>query len=590
MKYMSISKKIIFLTIALLIVISTAIIIANRFYYRRDMREQLRDGQLPLITDKALSEVDSTIMAPGRGVMLLLKNPFFLEWLKDGEPADRLPLVFDMLDSLKNHYGIVSANFASQRSMNYYAVNPEGRHTWFMDESDASSWGWFGDFRDGGKPQHTNIYVNDPDWGTAAYTNFRIEVNGAYRGLIAIGLSLEDLAKTMGKLKPGKDGAVFMFDPDNTIRFIDDNALVGKKLSELKPAYVANRQIMDRSARSSFSYFQDGYEHLVSVAKVDSLGWFLACEVGTREFDEKIKGTILTTIGLSLGFILLGCLLSAYFARSITSPIELVTQALAQEARSLTGHVQSISSASELLDAGSSQQTAIVENASTAIAELSASVERNASNIHAIEGDMHKTGGDLDACRQSVSHMVNAMGDINHSSEEIGKILKTIEDIAFQTNLLALNAAVEAARAGEAGKGFAVVADEVRSLAQRSASSVHETEQMITETGVRINRGSEIVQDLEKRFDTIASAFTGVKDTVGKIGETVAEQNHGIEQVNQAMGQVNRHAQEVTKATSGMSRISAAISSQIGNLHGTIRALGSMLQRSGKDGDGSLRG
>ena len=576
---MSITKKIVFLIIGLLLAISAVIIGINRSFYQRDMRRQLQNIQLPLVSDKVLSDIDSTIMEPGRGVMLLVDNPFFHKWIRGGQPESEIGDVFAMLDSMRKNYGLLSVNFASAASLNYYAASADGHATIHMDDLASDAWSWFAQFRDSRLPQFTNVYVNDPTWKTTAYTNYRIELDGAFQGLISVGLSLEALAKRMGELKPGADGAVFMFDDEGVVRFIDDNALVGKKLAELKPAYQRHWQEITGQDRATFSYVQADGERIANISRVPGLGWRLASEIGTREFKDDLNRTIFTTTLISLAFIVLGIVVGVWFASSITRPISLITTSLVGEADTLSGYAETISSICGNLDASSSQQAAVVDGASASIAEMSGSITRNSQNAEQVGGLMRRSDDDLHSCLEAMTQMVGAMNDINHSSGEIGKVLKTIEDIAFQTNLLALNAAVEAARAGEAGKGFAVVADEVRSLAGRSAASVQETSQMIDQTANRVARGMTIVNQLEEKFTAIQTSLGQVKGMTEKIGEATYEQTHGIEQVNQAMAQVDKYSREAADETGSMTRISSDISGQVSNLHENIRQLGSLLSR-----------
>lgn len=133
-----------------------------------------------------------------------------------------------MLDSMRKNYGLLSVNFASAAGSNYYAASSDGRAAMQIADLESADWSWFPRFRDSGAAQVTNVYVNDPVWKTASYTNYRIELDGEFKGLISVGLSIEALAKRMSELKPGKDGAVFLFDDAGTVRFIDDTALVGK--------------------------------------------------------------------------------------------------------------------------------------------------------------------------------------------------------------------------------------------------------------------------------------------------------------------------------------------------------------------------
>ncbi len=579
MRRMGIVKKIVLLIIVLLLITATAIILLNRYFYQRDMRQQLQGVQLPLISDKVLAEVDTTIQEPARGVMLLVNNPFFREWISAGEPQEGVDTVFRMLDSMRENYGILTVNFASASSLNYYAASGAGHNTIVMDDLASDAWSWFPAFRDSNDARFTNIYVDDPAWGTTAYTNFRIDIGGTFAGLISTGLSLEALAKRMDEMKPGADGLVFMFDADGVIRFAPDNALVGAKLPDLKPAYRDNWSRLAGAARSSFSYVQGGQERIVAVSRVPGIDWFLACEIGTGEFESTLRATIWTTVGMSLALIILGSVLGVVFARSITRPLEDITNGLVDEADRMSSFAGEISRASVNLDSSAKEQTAVVDGASASISEMSTSIAHNAENAGSVSELMNKSEADVQAGLEAIRQMTGAMNDINHSSGEIGKILKTIEDIAFQTNLLALNAAVEAARAGEAGKGFAVVADEVRNLAQRSAASVQETAAMIGETSNRVDRGTAIMEELDGKYQDIMATLEQIRDMTGRMGETTYEQTHGIEQVNQAMAQVDKYARQAADEAASMTEISNSITGRVEELRGTIDALGALLNR-----------
>jgi methyl-accepting chemotaxis protein len=139
---------------------------------------------------------------------------------------------------------------------------------------------------------------------------------------------------------------------------------------------------------------------------------------------------------------------------------------------------------------------------------------------------------------------VGAMGEINQSSRKIADIIGVIDEIAFQTNLLALNAAVEAARAGEQGRGFAVVAAEVRALAQRSASAAKEIKALIGESVVKVQAGTELVDESGKALDVIMESIKKVSMIVGEIAGASREQAKGIEQVNLAVSQMDETTQQ----------------------------------------------
>jgi methyl-accepting chemotaxis protein/methyl-accepting chemotaxis protein-1 (serine sensor receptor) len=155
--------------------------------------------------------------------------------------------------------------------------------------------------------------------------------------------------------------------------------------------------------------------------------------------------------------------------------------------------------------------------------------------------------------------MVVAMSDINASSDKISKIIKVIDEIAFQTNILALNAAVEAARAGEAGMGFAVVANEVRNLAQRSAQAARDTAPLIEESIAKSKEGKLKVDQVAAAIRSITEDAGGVKTLVDEMNLRSKEQSKGLLEVSRAIVQM----QSVTQASAASAEQGAAAAEQL---------------------------
>ena len=152
--------------------------------------------------------------------------------------------------------------------------------------------------------------------------------------------------------------------------------------------------------------------------------------------------------------------------------------------------------------------------------------------------------------------LTDAMDDISKASEQIGGIIKAIDDISFQTNILALNAAVEAARAGSAGKGFAIVADEVQSLANRSSQSAQNIAELIENSMKLVAFGASLSSDTMNALSAVVSSAQTSMEMVEQIANSAARQSEAIKQLTQGMQQISDVVQ-TTASTAEESAISA---------------------------------
>lgn len=188
------------------------------------------------------------------------------------------------------------------------------------------------------------------------------------------------------------------------------------------------------------------------------------------------------------------------------------------------------------LSSRTEQQASNLEKTASNIKEMTGSVKQNADNAKQAD-ELVKTARYRAECGGNVvGDAVSAMNEINHSSAKIADITSVIDEIAFQTNLLALNAAVEAARAGEQGRGFAVVASEVRILAGRSATAAKEIKDLIQDSVIKVESGTELVNRSGKTLEEIVSSVEQVSDIVAQISTSCQEQSIGIDHVNNAIG------------------------------------------------------
>ncbi|WP_415908709.1 methyl-accepting chemotaxis protein [Oleiharenicola sp. Vm1] len=244
-------------------------------------------------------------------------------------------------------------------------------------------------------------------------------------------------------------------------------------------------------------------------------------------------------ITAAVAFVLLAGL-SLAVARSIPRPFAEVIRRLGEAADGNDHSSRALSQNSNVLAEGASSQAASLEQTSASLEEISSMAKRNAEGAARAKELATHARHSADQGTHEVSAMNDAMSAIKESSDGIAKIIKAIDEIAFQTNILALNAAVEAARAGEAGAGFAVVAEEVRALAQRSAVAARETAERIDDSVAKSRHGAEVCAKVAAGLQEITAKSREVDELVGEIARASVEQTQGIEQVNRAVGQMDK--------------------------------------------------
>lgn len=210
----------------------------------------------------------------------------------------------------------------------------------------------------------------------------------------------------------------------------------------------------------------------------------------------------------------------------------------------IQGEASEISSAADDLSARTERQAATLEQTASALDELTSSVKSAAEGAAHANSLVDTARENAEASGDVVREAVDAMGEIEASSQQISKITGVIDEIAFQTNLLALNAGVEAARAGEAGRGFAVVASEVRALAQRSSDAAREINALISASGGQVKRGVDLVDQAGAALKGIVESVKEISQNVSEIAVSSREQSAGLAEINSAMNQLDQVTQQ----------------------------------------------
>jgi len=295
------------------------------------------------------------------------------------------------------------------------------------------------------------------------------------------------------------------------------------------------------------------------------------------EMESLQNSTIMLVLVLAVVGVIVGIVVAILIVSSIVGPLTKINNNLRDGAEQVASASEELSSASQQLAEGSSEQASSLEETSATLDESSSMLQQTAENTSRATEIAQRASKASDKGSNEMKEMMQSMKQIKDSSGELSKIIKVIDDIAFQTNLLSLNAAVEAARAGEAGAGFAVVAEEVRNLAQRSAKAAQDTTDIIEKNVKMSESGVTVAQRVQEALQEINTQSNELSTLIDQINSASREQTQGINQINQAVSQMEQVTQQNAANAEETASSSEEMSAQAESLNEIVSRLNEMI-------------
>ncbi len=563
---------------------------------------------LPSIVEQARLQIENKLSEPIILSKGIAQNTLVHAWAKNNEPKAETPAIVNYFQSFIDINGAALAFYVSSQSNNYYTHNglfktvsaDEPRDVWFFNTLKA------------GNDVSLNLDSDETTKKLTVYVNVLAkDVNGKVLGVAGLGYDVSEIIKIVEDSKVGKSGYMFLLNSNNVIVAHKNSSLLGKSVSELD---IGKNLVTSLSNASDtleiFDGTMDQAEVYLATTDLAGLGWRLVTVLPQAELRDQVNGVVSTSVSSGIILAILFILVSLYIANSVSKNITEVgdklkemaasggdlTHKLDDRANNELGYlasgfnailskfadlVREIIAAEEAISYGveqlkktadgsvklsenQQQQTEMVATAITemgqTISEVSSIAQKTASDTSSAVKDTHNTNDVMLHLSRTMSGLAEAMtgseksiAELANQAESINSVVDVISSISEQTNLLALNAAIEAARAGEQGRGFAVVADEVRTLASRTQDStqqirsqIEQLQQAAANSLAAIKDGSKNSSDLAGQAVNASDSLTGIRNRFDTISEGNIQVAAATEEQASVVNHINESAQTIS--------------------------------------------
>lgn len=436
----------------------------------------------------------------------------------------------------------------------------------------------------------------------AAFMAYPLLSGNRVDAIIAVRLSPAPINAVMAQREGlGETGETYLVGSDGLMRsdssIDEESRSVKASLTVGEKGKLNTRSIEEAlSGNTGHGIFENhrGEPALSAFAPLSFQGvsWGLIAEMDELEVTStgitarKLRNNVLTIGIVSMLFIGLIILFNSLSAKKLIETLREVIDGLGEESEHMNGASARLSSTSQQLAEGASQQAAAMEESSAVLEQISAMTRQNAHNAAAAREVVTGAGQAVQVAEKSMEELNESMEAISQASAQSREIIKSINKIALQTNLLAINAAIEAARAGDAGSGFAVVAEQVRSLALQASEAAKNTEALIIATEEQVSAGTELLDRANTNFGRVSSSMTRARELVEEISTASREQAQGIEQFGASVSQMEEGVMQTAANADKSASLSEEMTEQAEYLFSMVEELRTL---AGQGSDGFMR-
>ncbi|MBW3695829.1 methyl-accepting chemotaxis protein [Vibrio sp. T187] len=577
--------------------------------------EKTFQRELPAVLGEVSNDLNAQLESPIIASKMMTLSPLIIQYQNSQTQSD----INTYLANVKREFNAITAYFVSREDGNYYTHDGLLKT---ISESDSGDQ-WFYRFINSNQDFELSFDTDSATGIPTMFVNYAVISGGKRVGVAGIGLTLDSITELISQYRIGDSGIVFLVDDSGTIKVHPQKNMIGQSLSSLG---MVNGNLLGSEQPVVQEVEISNQFQVVGAKSMPRIGWTLVTQVPREEVLADLDGFSRTVIIMALVIAAIYIPIAAWATNKLLSPFVQVAELLEEigkgggdltqrlddsrhdevgqiakgynqfvqylsellrdvsnTGQEITASIQTVDQMAHSMEQEIKQQTSQIEQVATAIHEMGASSDEVAQNANGAADSASSASDAIDIGQKSVTVTSESVDNMNQQlsdtsavvtqlaqdANSIDTVLDVISGVSEQTNLLALNAAIEAARAGEQGRGFAVVADEVRTLASRSQASTEEIR--------------AIIEKLQQRTEEVVHAISTSAELGKKCQVEASNSEEQLSTISNNVNEMNAMNMQIASATSEQSNVINEISPHVTSISEIARESDAMVERTAEE-------